>query len=352
MLRGVLYLEKREEKRTTILFGSLAHKANDFSLSRDSCPLVSIVLPCYNNEDTLVQAFESLVHQSYPNREIIVIDDGSTDGSMSLIRELKKRNPDTRVFSQENRGAAETYNRGVKLARGDIVALTASDAKYSQEYISSSIRHFDDPTVAVVSGPTYGLEGGTFVQKCIGLQRRLWYERLVNPSFGWILRRKMFLELGGFDSSIYPQDKDLGARIEEHGYKIVFEKGSAWCHKDPSSVLELFNEAFIETAKRGRFFLRYPEQMPFSKIVAFSAVFGCALYLHNVTSVLLLIGFYAILFIISFVTLAFRSWKGSKIDADCLLGLSLIRLGVATIEFFGMMYGFARLFTGSLHLEG
>src|SRR5215475_6828332 len=86
--------------------------------------LVSIVIPCYNAERFLVETLQSAFNQSYPYTEIIVVDDGSTDGTGALIRAFADR---VRAEFQPNRGVCAARNYGTALARGEFIQYLDAD---------------------------------------------------------------------------------------------------------------------------------------------------------------------------------------------------------------------------------
>ena len=94
-------------------------------------PLVSVIIPTFNRAYCLGRAIESARTQTHQNTEIIVLDDGSTDGTRELIGQSYADDPRVRYFFHENRGVTATRNRGLSLARGDYVALLDSDDKWS-----------------------------------------------------------------------------------------------------------------------------------------------------------------------------------------------------------------------------
>ena len=89
--------------------------------------LLSVIVPVYNAAPYLPRMLDSLYAQSFPDREIIVIDDGSTDGSSDIIEAYRRRHRETRVVSQENRGVSAARNRGMELARGMYLAFPDAD---------------------------------------------------------------------------------------------------------------------------------------------------------------------------------------------------------------------------------
>ena len=83
-------------------------------------PLGSVVIPTYNRAASVVEAIDSVLAQTYPAMEIIVVDDGSTDDTREVV---PRRYPQVRYFHQENGGVARARNRGIREARGEFVAF-------------------------------------------------------------------------------------------------------------------------------------------------------------------------------------------------------------------------------------
>lgn len=88
---------------------------------------VSIIVPVYNNEEHLAELFTSLLHQSGVMMEIIAVNDGSTDGSLTLLKNIAQHDKRVIICNQDNRGPAEARNSGIKLARGTWIAFADSD---------------------------------------------------------------------------------------------------------------------------------------------------------------------------------------------------------------------------------
>ena len=105
-----------------------------------SRPLVSVIVPVFNTKPYLAQALDSLIKQTYKNLEILVIDDGSSDGSGALCDEIRRRDPRIRVVHQENRGLSGARNTGLRLMNGDYVTFLDSDDWYHREMIETLVR--------------------------------------------------------------------------------------------------------------------------------------------------------------------------------------------------------------------
>lgn len=109
-------------------------------------PLVSIVVPAYNHELYIVECLDSILEQSYKNYELVIIDDGSSDMTSSLINSwlLKNRNevPNCNYKTRENRGVTETLNELISLSSGDFIFVVGSDDKVTNSGIDDLVDYF------------------------------------------------------------------------------------------------------------------------------------------------------------------------------------------------------------------
>ena len=123
-------------------------------LIQTNAPLVSVIIPVYNVAPFLNEALDSVIHQTYTNLEILIIDDGSTDESGEICDKYK-RDQRVQVIHQENRGLSAARNIGLDMMTGDIVAFLDSDDKYNKDYISrlliSMEQHGSDITICKFS---------------------------------------------------------------------------------------------------------------------------------------------------------------------------------------------------------
>jgi glycosyltransferase involved in cell wall biosynthesis len=114
----------------------------------DSLPLVSVVIPLYNAANTVSESITSVLTQTYSNLEIIVVDDGSTDNGMAIVKQIW--DPRLRVISQRNRGLAGARNSGIRCSHGTIVAFLDSDDFWSPDKIELHIQHLNNnPQVGI-----------------------------------------------------------------------------------------------------------------------------------------------------------------------------------------------------------
>lgn len=117
-------------------------------------PLVSVVIPVYNHAAYVDQAIESVLAQTYPNIELIVIDDGSKDASPQVLEKYAGRDRFTVIINQQNRGQSAVYNQALSLAKGEFVCMLPSDDWFLPRKIALQVARFAEcgPKVGVVYG--------------------------------------------------------------------------------------------------------------------------------------------------------------------------------------------------------
>jgi glycosyltransferase involved in cell wall biosynthesis len=183
----------------------------------DLNPLVSIIIPCYNGETYLEETITSALMQTYQNVEVLVIDDGSTDGSSAIAQKFP-----VRYIRQENRGLTPTRNRGIRECQGSYVVFLDADDRLRPDAIESGLRVFaENPECAMSVGDhLFVAEDGSYLadsnKKCLTASH---YEALLRSNFiemiSSVLFRKSALEkVEGFDTGLrVAEDYDLYLRI-------------------------------------------------------------------------------------------------------------------------------------------
>jgi glycosyltransferase involved in cell wall biosynthesis len=185
-------------------------------------PLVSLIIPAYNSRAYVCDAVDSCLAQTYPNCEIVVVDDGSTDDTPDLLR--TRYGDRIRLIEQANRGAAGARNTGVREARGEFVQFCDSDDRLLPEKVQAGYELFQQmPDIALVYTfarivlpddvtevplPDVELPSGDLF--CLLLSG---YGNFVGTSTVMV-RRQAVLEAGGFDENLpVAQDWDLWLRL-------------------------------------------------------------------------------------------------------------------------------------------
>jgi len=181
-------------------------------------PLVSVILPVYNRAWCIGQAVDSVLAQTYGNRELIVVDDGSTDGTDRLLHQYGGQ---ISVIRQPNRGVSAARNRGVRATCGDLIAFLDSDDLWLPEKLARQTAFFQDhPETRICQTEEIWIRNGIRVNPRVRHQKpsgdifaRSLALCLVSPS-AVMLERGLFQETGGFDESLpAAEDYDMWLRI-------------------------------------------------------------------------------------------------------------------------------------------
>jgi len=120
------------------------------SVSDKFMPLISVIIPVHNCESYVAEAVESVLAQSYPAIELIIVDDGSTDGTKKIVEQIQY---DVRYFYQNNEGPAAARNRGIRDASGDFIAFVDADDLWPERNLQLLMAEFEkDPAMDVARG--------------------------------------------------------------------------------------------------------------------------------------------------------------------------------------------------------
>lgn len=215
----------------------------------ESEPLVSVIVVSFNGIRLLPACLESLHTQTYPRREVVLVDNASIDGSVEWVRD---RFPDVRIVRNEtNRGFAAGCNAGIAVAEGSIIATLNSDAVAGSGWIENGVAAFQDrPDVGMVASRVVFARHPEVVESAgIGLDRagvawdRLNGEPLAaaadaaevfGPSGGAALyRRELLDDVGGFDEAyfLYLEDVDLAWRAQLAGWRCWYAPDARVVHQ-------------------------------------------------------------------------------------------------------------------------
>lgn len=195
--------------------------AHSTSLLPTGSTSVSVIMPSYNHSTYIERAIDSVLAQTHPAVQLVVIDDGSQDGSVELLQELQARHGFT-LICQENAGVCKTLNRGVREgATGDYIALLASDdfwhpdklrlqlealaADPAAEFCFSQAREFSDENAAET--------GRVFPGKCLrgDIVNHVFLRQHV-PAGTMMFSRRLYDALDGFDETLKEEDWDFVIR--------------------------------------------------------------------------------------------------------------------------------------------
>jgi glycosyltransferase involved in cell wall biosynthesis len=180
---------------------------------------ITVIVPTYNRVDSLKQCLQALQQQTLPAHqyEVLVVDDGSTDGTARYLRELATRWPAFRFYSQANAGPAAARNKGIAAARGRVIAFTDDDCIPQRDWLEVIHTTFQTENCVGLQGSTY-----TDRQDITPLTHQIDNEQGNSsvPTCNAAFTRAALLQINGFDEQFpfpHNEDADLAWRIEKLG---------------------------------------------------------------------------------------------------------------------------------------
>lgn len=188
-------------------------------------PFVSVVIPSYNHEKYVSDSIKSVLNQTYKNIELIVIDDGSKDNSVSIIQKLADEYK-FKFIHRPNKGLCATLNEGLNLANGKYFCAVASDDKFILDKIEKQVKFMEEnPDVAVCCGnhiefnENYENKISLKFDKKYDFETMLEFDLISAPTA--MIKSEVLKSLGGYDENMIIEDLDMWLRITHVGYKIA-----------------------------------------------------------------------------------------------------------------------------------
>jgi cellulose synthase/poly-beta-1,6-N-acetylglucosamine synthase-like glycosyltransferase len=216
-------------------------------------PAVAVVVPAYNEAVGIERTVRSLIQADYPDLEVLVIDDGSTDGTGDLVEALGL--PDVRLIRRANGGKAAALTTGVLATDAEVVVMVDGDTVFEQDTITNLVQPLADPSVGAVSGNTkVGNRSGLLgrwqhIEYVMGfnLDRRMYEVLQCTPTVPGAIgafRRGVLVEVGGVSSDTLAEDTDLTLSIGRRGHRVVYtEYARAWTEA-PSTFAGLWRQRY------------------------------------------------------------------------------------------------------------
>ena len=203
-------------------------------------PLVSVIVPAYNEEKVIAKTLRSLLASDYLNYEIVVVDDGSTDETSRVVRENFAGESRVRLFTIPNAGKAFALAYGLQHSSGEVIIGLDADTVFCPDTIRELAAKFTDETIGAVAGNAKVGNRLNMITRWQALEyitsqnldRRAFASLnciTVVPGAVGAWRREALERNGGFESNTLAEDQDLTLRIRKSGYRIEFaERAVAW----------------------------------------------------------------------------------------------------------------------------
>ena len=212
---------------------------------------VTVVVPAYNERDVIANSVRSIQASLHPRVEIIVVDDGSTDGTAEVLD--TDEFADVRVVRQTNGGKAKALDTGIREATHDIVVLIDGDTLLEPTTLTELIRPFADDRIGAVAGNAKVGNRSSLVAKiqhveytiASAIERRAFDQlgvMLCVPGAVGAFRRQAVIEVGGVSSDTLAEDTDLTLAVSRAGWRVAFAPTARAWTEVPSSMRGLFRQ--------------------------------------------------------------------------------------------------------------
>jgi len=266
-------------------------------------PSVSVLVPAFNEENTISISLQSMLASDYPDFEIIVINDGSTDRTEDELQALLG-DPRLRYVSKENGGKASALNLGLAQAKGEIVLFTDADSLFEPETIRNGITYFVDPSVGAVSGndtvlaPQGPLQkmllitshiGTGFVRRALS---RIGVLQIISGNLG-LVRTETLRRIGGF-REVWGEDLEVTLRLKRNGVRVVYGASTRVLAECPSTLRALWKQrvrwlrSYIKILRMHRGLVGNPRYGWFGPFLAFNFINMIMVPVAQVVALLLL----------------------------------------------------------------
>ena len=227
-------------------------------------PRISVVVCSYNGERTIRDCFEGLLRLEYPNFEVIVVDDGSTDATAAITREYGFR-----LISTENRGLSNARNTGLEAATGEIVAYLDDDAYPDPHWLTYLAATFMSTKHAGVGGPNVAPPNDGLTGDCVANAPGNPVHVLLSdqeaehiPGCNMAFRKSCLEAIGGFDAQFRTagDDVDLCWRLQQRGWTLGFSPAAMVWHHRRNSVRAYWKQQLGYGQAEGLLERKWPEK--------------------------------------------------------------------------------------------
>ncbi|ACU05375.1 MULTISPECIES: glycosyltransferase [Pedobacter] len=283
----------------------------------------SIIIPLYNRPQEIDELLNTLVHQTYTQFEVLVIEDGSVNDARAVVAKYANK-LDLRYFFKPNEGQGFTRNYGFERAKGDFFVVFDSDCLIPENYLEVVRDYLYEHQLDAYGGPDAAHDSFTPVQKAIsyamtspfttgGIRGNKKHIGQFHPrSFNMGVSREVWEKVGGFILTRLGEDIEYSIRIHENGFKIGLIPGARVYHKRRTSFVQFYKQLHFFGRARINIYKHFPAEL---KLVHFfPAVFTCGV----IFTLLMNIFYWPLAYLCNFILLIylmlifFHSWQVNK----------------------------------------
>jgi glycosyltransferase involved in cell wall biosynthesis len=220
----------------------------------------SVIIPSYNHEKYIAEAIYSALNQSLPPHEVIVIDDGSNDRSVEICHEIATKHSNLIVVQQENAGAHNAINRGIRMATSDHVAILNSDDVYRPERFDTLSRYCSDKwdligsELQLIDANSKPIPKTRWLRNALICQMflrnniiSLAYANYFMTTSNFLMKKSFFEKIGPFKSYRYCHDLDFLIRASKNGHILYLNSELLeYRFHNTNTVRESTNKVLLE----------------------------------------------------------------------------------------------------------
>jgi len=219
---------------TAMLFRWRWERAPQAPAAAEAAPFVSVMVPAHNEREVIARSVAAMLRIDYPAFEVIVIDDGSMDGTLEALQALAADPRLRLVRKQRNEGKALALNDALPLARGEILMMLDADAEPDPQLLRHIVPHFASPRVAAVTGNPRVRNTESFLARLQAIEfssiisllrraQRVWGRVVTVSGVVAAFRRSAVFDVGGFSPEMPTEDIELTWKLQKRFYDVRYE---------------------------------------------------------------------------------------------------------------------------------
>jgi glycosyltransferase involved in cell wall biosynthesis len=246
----------------------------------------SIIIPVYNRPDEVAELLASLVHQSFNNFEVIIVEDGSTSTCKKEAEQFAKKLI-IQYYSKENSGQGFSRNFGFEKANGDYFIVFDSDCVIPQNYLETVDNFLNKTPLDAYGGPDSADESFTLIQKAInysmtsffttgGIRGKKTHAGTYHPrSFNMGISREVYEKTGGFKITRMGEDIEFSIRIIENDFKVGLIDEAYVYHKRRTNIVQFYKQLHFFGRARINVSRFYSDEIKLVHLFPLAFLLGC-----------------------------------------------------------------------------
>lgn len=237
---------------------TIYHKRLEDSVKQPvTFPLITVIIPAYNEERTIAKALDAMTEADYPSKEIIVVDDGSSDNTFAAASRCREKFAKDVLFSvirkPQNGGKSSAINHGLLFAKGEYVVTVDADSIIARDSLKMIVKYFQNPSVAGVGGNVKVLNRVGLLTNCQALEYvvgiNLWRRAfdifgvvMVVPGALGAFNKKVLRQTGNYDKDTLTEDFDITIKALKCGKVVQASSGAMAYTEAPATLGDFYKQ--------------------------------------------------------------------------------------------------------------